>query len=198
MDRNLYATVLIIMAIGLYFTVTKGVLAEATIIQASNNEYVTAIKNAKSLIDVRNKVLDDYNKLAPDDRVKLDKFVPKSIDNIRLIIDLNNVALRYGFALKGIQATASNTNTNTNTNTDTAPNIADPALTMNPSAVSAPVLDTVVVSFGVSAPYQQFISFLQDLEASLRILDISSLSVTASDSGVYDWKIELKTYWLRN
>lgn len=182
------------MAIGLYFTVTKGVLAEATIIQASNNEYVTAIKNAKSLIDVRNKVLDDYNKLAPDDRVKLDKFVPKSIDNIRLIIDLNNVALRYGFALKGIQATASNTNTNT----DTAPNIADPALTMNPSAVSAPVLDTVVVSFGVSAPYQQFISFLQDLEASLRILDISSLSVTASDSGVYDWKIELKTYWLRN
>jgi Tfp pilus assembly protein PilO len=187
MNRNLYAIILVIMAIGLYFTVIKDVLAEADVIRASNNEYITAIKNAQSLIEVRNKVLDDYNRLSPEDRDKLDKFVPKSIDNIRLIIDLNNVALRYGFALKGIQASASGETPNNSFMPPTDPN-----------AVSAPVLDTVTVSFGVSAPYQQFISFLQDLEASLRILDISSLSVTANDSGVYDWKIELKTYWLRN
>lgn len=187
MNRNLYATILIIMAIGLYFTVTKGVLAEADIVRASNDEYIAAIKNAKNLIEVRNKVLADYNKLAPEDREKLDKFVPKSVDNIRLIIDLNNIALRYGFALKGIQASVSSKNSNDNIPQST-----------NPNTVSTPVLDTVTVSFGVTAPYQQFISFLQDLEASLRILDISSLSVTANDTGVYDWKVELKTYWLRN
>ena len=187
MNRNLYATILVIMAIGLYFTVTKGILAEANVIRSSNNEYITAIKNAEDLIKVRDKVLADYNKLLPEDREKLNKFVPKSIDNIRLIIDLNNVALRYGFALKGIQASASNKIPDTSS-----------APQMNSSVISAPVLDTVTVSFGVTAPYQQFISFLQDLEASLRILDISSLSVTANDSGVYEWKVDLKTYWLRN
>ena len=178
------------MAIGLYFTVTKGVLAEANIIRASNNEYITAIKNAEDLIRVRDKVLADYNKLLPEDRDKLNKFVPKSVDNIRLIIDLNNIALRYGFALKGIKANASSKTSNESLVSPTSP--------MNPDVIVAPVLDTVTVSFGVTAPYQQFISFLQDLEASLRILDISSLSVTANDSGVYEWKIELKTYWLRN
>lgn len=185
------------MAIGLYFTVTKGVLAEANIIRASNNEYITAIKNAEDLIRVRDKVLADYNKLLPEDREKLNKFVPKSVDNIRLIIDLNNVALRYGFALKGIKANASGKNPNESS----APTMNPGPIStspMNRNVISAPVLDTVTVSFGVTAPYQQFISFLQDLEASLRILDISSLSVTANDSGVYEWKIELKTYWLRN
>lgn len=185
------------MAIGLYFTVTKGVLAEANIIRASNNEYITAIKNAESLIKVRDKVLADYNKLLPEDREKLNKFVPKSVDNIRLIIDLNNVALRYGFALKGIKANASSKTSNESFAPPMNPG-AISAPSMNRNVISAPVLDTVTVSFGVTAPYQQFISFLQDLEASLRILDISSLSVIANDSGVYEWKVELKTYWLRN
>ena len=186
MNRNLSATILVIMAIGLYFTVTKGVLTEANVIKASNDEYVKAIENAKSLIKVRDKVLADYNKLSVADRAKLDKLVPKSIDNIRLIIDLNNIALQKGLTLKGIQASAAQKSGEEV--------VADP----NNSGVPTPILDTVTVSFGVNAPYQQFISFLQDLESSLRILDVSSLSVTANDNGIYDWKVELKTYWLRS
>ncbi len=187
MNRSVTATVLVILAIGLYFTITKGVLAEANIIKSSNDEYITAIKNAKDLISVRDKVLADYNKLSPEDRENLDKIVPQSVDNIRLIIDLNNIALRHGFALKGIQAAASTDAKN------------QPAQTPGQTGVIQNLtLDTVTVSFGLSAPYQQFISFLQDLEASLRILDVSSLSVTSSDNGIYDWRIELKTYWLRN
>ncbi len=151
MNRSITATVLIILSIGLYFTITKGVLADAQIVRSSNAEYVTAIKNAKDLITVRDKVLADYNKLSPDDRARLDKIVPQSVDNIRLIIDLNSVAMKYGFALKGIQATASTDASKSSMQNSTA----------EQSAISNPILDTVTVSFSVSAPYQQFISFLQ-------------------------------------
>lgn len=187
MNRSITATILIIVAIGLYFTITKGVLAEANVIRDSNKEYITAIQNAKDLITLRDKVLADYNKLTQQDRDNLDKIVPQNVDNIRLVIDLNSIALRHGFALKGIQAAASSNSSAQTSQT-----------TMGQSEIQSPKLDTVTVSFTISAPYQQFITFLQDLESSLRILDVSGLSVTSNDNGVYDWRIELKTYWLRN
>ncbi len=188
MNRSLTATVLIIVAVGLYFTITKGVLAEANIFRDSNKEYITAIQNAKDLIALRDRVLADYNKLTPEDREKLDKIVPQNVDNIRLVIDLNSVALRHGLALKGINASASAASSNSQSSQ------ADMGQTNTPKHQ----LDIVTVSFGLSAPYQQFISFLQDLESSLRILDVSGLSVISNENGVYDWKIELKTYWLKN
>jgi Tfp pilus assembly protein PilO len=189
MNRSLTATVLIIVAIGLYFTITKGVLAEANVIRDSNREYITAIQNAKDLIALRDKVLADYNKLTPEDREKLDKIVPQNVDNIRLVIDLNSVALRHGLALKGINASAS---------ASASPNSQNTQAGMGQINTPKHQLDIVTVSFGLSAPYQQFISFLQDLESSLRILDVSGISVTSNENGVYDWRIELKTYWLRN
>jgi hypothetical protein len=53
------------------------------------------------------------------------------------------------------------------------------------------------VSFNVTAPYQQFISFMQDLEASLRVMDLTHLTVSANDTGTYDFGVQLTTYWLR-
>lgn len=188
MNRNITAIILVILAFGLYFTVTKGVLKEAKIVNSSNLEYKTAIENAKSLLAVRDQVLADYNRLSIDDRAKLDKIIPKSVDNIRLIIDLNNIALRYGFSLKGI--TVNTVSSDKNSPAGLAP--------VDSSSLSTPVLDKVSVSFGLTAPYQQFISFLRELESSLRILDLNSLSVTASDDGLYEWKLELSTYWLHS
>lgn len=193
MNRNVYSLILILLAIGLYFTVTQGILDEAKVVSASNQEYITAIESASKLISVRDQVLAEYNKLSLDDRAKLDKIVPKSIDNIRLIIDLNNVALRHGFSLKGVSVTALSDNKNPSISSDGSVPVSN-----NNFSITTPVLEKVSVSFGLSAPYQQFISFIQDLEASLRILDVNSLSVTANDSGIYDWKIDLNTYWLRS
>ncbi len=188
MNRNLSATILVIIALGLYFTVTKSVLKEANTVKSSNLEYKTAIENAKALLAVRDQVLADFNKLPIEDRAKLDKIVPKSVDNIRLIIDLNNIALRYGFSLKGISV-------------NTVSGSKDNSAGLGPvesSTLSVPVLDKVSVSFSLTAPYQQFISFLRELESSLRILDLNSLSVTASDDGLYEWKLDLSTYWLHS
>ncbi len=192
MNRNLTATILIILAIGIYFTVTTSILADADKVKEVNNQYVAAIESADKLISVRDQVTKDYNNLSQDDRERLAKIVPGSVDNIRLVIDLNSVAMRHGFALQGIKATAA-----------TPPVVGGQASapinpnTNNIKSISTPTLDTVSVSFGVTAPYLQFISFLQDLEANLRIMDITHLSITSSDTGVYSFQVQLKTYWLR-
>jgi len=192
MNRNITATILIILAVGLYFTYTSGVWTEAVTIKAVNDQYSTAISSAEKLISVRDKVLKDYNNISADDRDNLDKMIPNTVDNIRLIIDLNNVALQHGFSLKNVTATAKDATGKGSSSNSTSGNSNS-----NSFNISIPTLDTVSVSFSVSAPYQQFISFMQDLEANLRVMDITHLTVSANDTGTYDFSVQLNTYWLR-
>jgi len=193
MNRNTTALILIVLAIALYFTYTSNEWNDAMAFKAQNDQYSSAISNAEQLISVRDKVLKDYNNISAADRDNLDKMIPNTVDNIRLIIDLNSVALQHGFSLKNITAAAKQDAANSSSN-----NSVSSANSNNSSFnISIPTLDTVAVSFSVSAPYQQFISFMQDLEASLRIMDITHLSVTANDTGTYDFSVQLNTYWLR-
>jgi len=189
MNRNLTATILIILAVALYLTYTSGVWNDAQAVKSVNDQYVSAITNAEKLIGFRDKVLKDYNNISADDRDHLDKMLPSTVDNIRLIIDLNSVALQHGFVLKNVTASAKSAPTQNS-------GIASAGITSG-THIAIPTLDTVSVSFGVSAPYQQFISLMQDLEASLRIMDVTHLSVSANDTGTYDFSVQLNTYWLR-
>ncbi len=195
MNRNVTAVILIVLAIGVYFTVTKPVLGDISSLSAENAQYTSAISNAEQLIKLRDSVRADYNNVSPDDRARLDKMLPNTVDNIRLIIDLNSVALRHGFSLNGIKAVADSGKAaaaGAQQGSAISASSAAPA-----STIATPTLDTVTISFGVTAPYLQFISFMQDLEANLRIMDLTHLSVTASDSGTYNFSVQLKTYWLR-
>jgi Tfp pilus assembly protein PilO len=191
MNRNITATILVVLAVGLYVTFTRGIWADATVVKGVNDQYSTAIASAEKLISLRDGVLKQFNSISPDDRDRLDRMVPNTVDNIRLIIDLNNVALQHGFSLRNVTASAK-------TSTASAPlNTAAPSSLGRSQAPVTPVLDTVAVSFSVSAPYQQFISLMQDLEASLRIMDITHLTINANDTGTYDFSVQLNTYWLR-
>ena len=191
MNKNIIATILIVLSVGLYFTVTTNFLAQAKDVQALNDQYNSAIDSAKKLISVRDQVIKDYSNVSDSDRQRLSKMIPNSVDNIRLIIDLNNVALHHGFVLENIKAAAAVSKTVAPT--PSVPQGANP----NFVTIATPVLDTVNVSFDVKAPYLSFISFLQDLEANLRIMDVSSINMSIADNGVYSYNVELKTYWLR-
>jgi hypothetical protein len=193
MNRNTTALLLVVLAIGIYFSFTRGQLTRNKAIKAVNDEYSSAIRNAQELIRIRDEVLNQYKAISAEDQVRLDKMIPSTVDNIRLIIDLKNIALRHGFSLKNIKATASPT-------TPGAGPGAIAGVGGGPSKVAGlgnPSLDTVSVSFTASAPYLQYLSFLQDVEASLRIMDVTRLGVKAEDSGIYEFTTELKTYWLR-
>jgi len=188
MNRNITATILIVLAAGIYFTVTQSAWDAAKQVKLVNDQYISAIANAQQLISVRDKVLNDYNNVSQADRDRLDKMLPSTVDNIRLIIDLNNVAVQHGISLKNVRAVAASAQ---------PASAAAPVQAPSASGISAPTLDTVNISFAVTAPYQQFISFMQDIEANLRIMDINHLSVSVGDNGMYSFQVDMTTYWLR-
>ncbi len=193
MNKNLIATILIVLAIVAYFTVTEKILDDAKAVKAVNDRYVAAINSAKKLIAVRDKVRLDYTNLSDNNRDRLAKMIPGSIDNIRLLIDMESIAKSRGLTLKDLKATANESKSDTTSASDDSGMLPEGA----PQQLAEPVLDTVNISFGVTASYDTFQDLMRDLEANLRLMDVTSLSVKASDTNFYDFTVELKTYWLR-
>lgn len=188
MNKNLTPIILVVLAVGIYFTFTQGKIEEFKEVQKVNAEYQQALDNSEKLIKVRDAVLKSYNDISPEDQERLNKLLPDNVDNVRLIIDVNGVAARHNLAVKNIKTSASPVNSSS----------ATAGASQNTGRINVPnTYDTVTLSFNVTTNYETFIDFIRDLEASLRIMDISKISLNVGETGDYDYGVELKTYWLK-
>jgi Tfp pilus assembly protein PilO len=182
MSKNATPLILIVLAIGIYFTFTRVKIDELKVIRAVNDQYETALQNSETLVKTRDKVLKTYNQIDPINQDRLDKIVPDNVDNVRLIIDVNGVASRHNIVVKNIKTSTSGDASGQTSEIDTN---------------NASEYNTVVLSFDISTNYQTFVAFLKDLEASLRILEISKITLKATDTGIFDYTVEAKTFWLK-
>lgn len=117
-----------------------------------------------------------YNNFSQEDLDRLNELLPDNVDNIQLIIDVNGIAKKNGMTLKNVKVT---------TETEAG----------KPIAAANPKLGSMVLSFSVRGSYADYKKFIVDLASSLRIIDISSISFSSDDKGVYDYQVSLKTYW---
>lgn len=146
---------------------------------AEDAEYQEALNNSKKIREQRSALMTKKSNFSLDDLARLEKLLPDNIDNIKLVIDIKNIAQKHNLVLKNIKL-------------DTAATADTKKL-----GSDANKYGTIGVSFGVMASYDNFQNLLTDLEKSLRLVDITELSVTGSDTGLYDFSVGLKTYWLK-
>ncbi len=192
MNKGVAPILLLILAVGLYFTFTKTKIDEIKTINTVNAGYEQALKNVEMLIKVRDEVLKTYNSIDENDRKRLDKIVPNNIDNVRLIIDIKGIGEQHGLTLRNVKTSATNESSVTKAiNTDpTGAEVASFGSNLSKYEV-------VTLSFEVSASYKSFTELLKSIESSLRVLDISKINVSANETNIYDYDVELKTYWLK-
>lgn len=180
--RLLLPVILVIAAIGLFVVFTNPTYQGLKGIQSRVEAYDDALDKSKELKALRDKLQSARNAFSPQDEQKLIRLLPDQVDNIRLIIDINNIAARRGLVLSDValgevsQSSAAAT-----------------SLAVGPS--SDPI-GSVSLGFSVTASYEDFLAFLQDLEHSLRILDVEKLAFTGTESGKYSFEFAIRTYWL--
>ena len=119
----------------------------------------------------------------------MNAFLPDSVDNIQLILDLNALASRSGLSLSNF--TTSNVPNAPDASTADAAQSANGAFTGNTSPV-----DSLTIALDATGTYNSFRTFLSGIEQSLRPLDVTTLSVADSETGVYTYQLTLKFYWL--
>lgn len=169
--------ILIILALVIFFVPIRGLLSDVGPLSAERAELISALDNARAIQAAREDLLAKYNNLSPEDTSKLNKLLPDTVDNVRLIIDINSIAERHGMVLKNIDVSSA------------------PA-----AAATSPNLelyDSLILRFSVHGNYNELIAFLDSLGKSLRITDVNDLTFSVSPTGEQDYEIDLKTYWLK-
>lgn len=188
MFKSIITLVCIGGAIALFFLYTKPTYDSLSGIKSQITQYNLALDKAAELQRLKQSLLSRYNSFSPDDIERLHKLLPDHVDNVRLILDLDTLASRHGLALQNVVISGGPTEKESSNQIITGP--------------SQSAHDSLTFQFATSGTYPQFVQFLTDLERSLRIVDVTELSIsqsTATGAGepVYRFDIVLKTYWLK-
>lgn len=167
-----------------FFTFTDKIWEEIRGLKTQKVELEMGITQANELLLRQQELLKSYNAIADDQKERLDKLLPDNIDNVRLIIDMNNIAKFHGMSLRGVSVVGGEAK-------------AGQQAAEAQSGESLLSADSVVISFSVVASYEAFKEFLRDLSTSLRLVDVVSLSIATGEKNLYTFNLGLKTYWLK-
>lgn len=168
---------MIAIAAGSFFFYTNPHYKNIQSLRSEVAEYQVALVKAKEAERIKADLAVKRDSFTQEDIDQLQKLLPDSVDNIRLLLDINQIAAGYGSTISGIKV--------------------DAAQADKSASGEKPVYGAVTIGFTVTMPYQAFLSFLKDLEHNLRITDLTVLGFNTSETGLYSYNVSLKTYWLQ-
>jgi len=186
MNTRVIPIIALLVAAGIFFFYVSpawsGSIAMTKTAIAQDNEALAAANQFAAQQSTLASARDDINPASLD---RLATFLPDSVDNVGLILDLNALAARSGLSLANIDVTS---------NSASGARASSPQAL--PAAGSNPVgsIDLSLTAVGTYAALQ---SFLTGAERSARILDMRDLVVKGSDTGVYNYQMVIRLYWLR-
>lgn len=201
---RLFPIIFIVATLGLFFGYVQPTLSGSiATLNAEIQDLDTALMAAEQFKQKELELTRARNEIAPEQLARLEAFLPDSVDNVQLIVDLNSLATRSGVSLSDFDIQGSSSSGSADTGAAAPGSAPDPAMTAAASANSvlganlAEPVDTLELSVSATGSYAAFRTFLAGVEQSLRPLDIVELSVDDSATGVYTYDITFRLYWLR-
>ena len=187
---NLISIVLLIASVGIFFgyiNPTYGAVTNKEDIKnrsiqeltAEKGRYTDALNKTREIETAQTGLLEKYSHIPLEDKERLEKLLPDNIDSVRLIIDINNVASQYGMTLKNINLTGA----------------GEEIAAFGAIGPKEARFKPVGLKFSVTGTYDEFRSFLKDMERSLRLMDATNVTFLARETE-YDFSVTLSTYRL--
>jgi Tfp pilus assembly protein PilO len=190
MNSRILPALALLIAIGIVFAYVSpawnGSINDTKAAIAADDQ---ALKAASTYASQQADLTTKENAIDPASLARLTTFLPDSVDNVGLILDLNTLASRSGISLSNIDVT-----TNTSGGASGAANTG--AASAIPVSGASPV-NSVDLSLSAVGTYAAFQTFLGGIEKSARLLDVRDLIVKGSDTGVYTYQMAIRLYWLR-
>jgi Tfp pilus assembly protein PilO len=175
--------IIIVVSLASFILVVKPEYMKIKEYQTKSDELNQVLDNARKLQFLRDGLLKKQKELSQADLARLEKLIPESVDNVKLIIEFQKIAERYGL------------------NIQTASTIKDDAIGDNAGQnfdISTRDYGTITLDFNVVGGYDEFLFFLADIEDNLRITDLRSLSMSEGEAGNYSFDLSVETYWLKD
>lgn len=176
--------IIIGLCVGMYFMYISPTIADIQIKREKKSEYTNVLEKVRELKEQRDSLSTTYNSIPIADLEMLNKIIPTKFDPVYFSNDINAMSSKYGMAIREVRIEY------------------PPSAGIIDAQVGEKNYKTIKVQMVLGGRYEQFLSFLKDLETSLRLIDVVDLNVTA---GGYtrgqdinlDYTLEVQTYSLQ-
>lgn len=181
--RLISSIIFIILSLVIFFGFTNVKYGQTQDVRTAVERYDVALQKAADLAALRDALKEKYNAFSQTDIGRLNTLLPNTIDTVRLIIDINGIARRHDLTVLNIVVNGA----------------ADTSSQKTAIGPQDSPYGTITVSFNVQTTYDRFKSFLGELENSLRLIDVDSISLGEANpiTGATMYTVRAKTYWLR-
>ena len=174
---NIIAPIVITAAsIGLFFMQTSPIMDRVVLAEKERVAYSDAQKSSEQYQELLKAKNAEFNQIDDSKKNALKKFLPDSIDNVKLIIDINQIASDKGMTIRNISIKGGDSSA------------------VGPDTRAYGV---ATLGFSVTGSYGTFKEFLKALETSLRLVDVTSVSFSTGDKDQYEYSVEVNSYWLK-
>lgn len=184
MTSRILPVVILLIAIGLFFGYVHptytGQVAE---LRSEIRSYDSALSAAEAYREREAELLAERNAIPTEGLERIEAFLPDGVDNVQLILDLNALADRTDMLLSDFDITEIDERTD-DSNPERIPLASDG------------LVETIELSVRGVGSYASFKNFLDGIEWSLRPLDLVDLTITESETGIYDYDMHFRIYWL--
>jgi Tfp pilus assembly protein PilO len=191
MSRTLISILFIAAAIGIFWLRVKPLLDEIIKLRNESAAYEQAIADSKDLQDKRDKLNESYNSISVLDSERLTKMIPSDPDIPKLMVEIENITKGAGLSLKAFDATRGAKKAPQSVNImagERAPVGVEQVTIIEPGVVN--------LSLTMSSAYEGFLVFLNEIQQSLRLIDIKDIEFSAEEINFYEFKVNADAYWI--
>lgn len=150
---------------------------------------IAGISNELDVIAAdRDKLIDIYNSISQTDIDRLEKMLPTGPNASSFLTNLEFLSLKNNLRLKRLEFIGETSQVQ---RSGGAP-VPSSAATQRPIGAGFVELP---ISIGVEGSYESFRSYLKDLEASVRILDITEINFGLIRQNTYEFTVRAKAYY---
>ncbi len=175
----------IIIALLIFFFFAQPKFAEINATQNESLQYQNAAAKAQELNAELSAKLTEKRAYPVEALEKLDALVPESIDEIKILNDLNEIAKSHNMLFGNVSVSAADEFSN-----------SEGVGEITAQTVNYADLITTDISFSLIGSYEQFKAFLNDIEQSLVMLEVLNISFSTGESALQQYEISARVFSL--
>ncbi len=144
-----------------------------TELRSLESQYRDTVSQAAELFNKGKELRSQYEAIDEETKLKMAQMVPASIDPVRLLSEVNNIAAQSGIALTGV--------------------------TYSEGGAADKLRGSYDIAFTVKTSYPKFKEFMRNYETSLRLFTLQSVTFSAPDKAddLINFQVKLRTYYLK-
>ncbi len=206
MFRTIRPIIMILIAVGLFFSYIQPTFSEIRAVQDETNDYTETIAKAEEFNQLVASLVERKNSFTPTELARLEAYVPDTVDGVSVMSDIQTLVTGSGLLLESVSESEW-TEPEDREVTEGINELIDPEdadlFEFNSDDLdtesAAEEAEYLVKHFSVSAlgTYEQFKVFVGDLERSLTPIEMMVTGFSTTESGLNGYVMDLRVRKLK-